>query len=84
LAGFFRIRAILTLALGPGKAEDGPVFDVYCSRHEARVLLSPDDILGLVNHPDGIALHWRCSCGHVGVRLMSRSRGGGPRTRKAA
>jgi hypothetical protein len=70
--------------MGSGKADHGAVFDVFCSRHRTRILLSPDDIRGLVNHPDGIEVHWRCSCGHVGVTRMTQPRGGGPRKREAA
>ena len=43
------------------------MFDVYCPRHAARLVLFTDDIEALVNGPDGVELHWQCSCGHRGV-----------------
>jgi hypothetical protein len=48
------------------------MFLVYCSRHQAKVLLSVDNITAVVNHPDGIHLHWRCSCGEEGTQRTSR------------
>jgi len=64
--------AMLPLARTHGKTHDGDVFDVYCSGHGARILLSADDIVSLVNRPGGIELHWRCGCGQVGVRQLAR------------
>jgi hypothetical protein len=72
LAGFFRIGAILPLFAGPGKAHDYHMFLVYCPRHQAKVLLSIDNITAVINHPDGIHLHWRCSCGEEGNQRTSR------------
>ncbi|MFI5041103.1 MAG: hypothetical protein ACHQNA_04525 [Acidimicrobiales bacterium] len=43
------------------------MFAVYCPRHDKRVLLFEDNIEALINHPGGIELHWRCTCGAAGV-----------------
>jgi hypothetical protein len=43
------------------------MFDVYCPRHQARILLGPRSIQVLRNTPDGTVLHWRCRCGATGV-----------------
>jgi hypothetical protein len=52
------------------------MFLVYCPRHHARMLLSVDDIVELINRADGIDLHWCCSCGEEGVqRGVSRPPG---------
>ncbi len=59
------------------------MFSVYCPRHEARVLLGPDAIVAVVSVPDGIAVHWRCTCGHRGVTLTGAGRGPG-RSRRVA
>lgn len=48
------------------------MFDVYCRGHGARVLLFPANIVALVNQPDSIELHWRCTCRTVGIRTMRR------------
>ena len=57
---------------GPGKVHREGMFDVYCRGHGARVLLFPDNIVTLVNHPDGVDVHWQCTCGTVGVRSIRR------------
>jgi hypothetical protein len=49
------------------------MFDVYCPRHQARVLLGSRSIESLVNAPDGVVLHWRCRCGERGVLHAGRS-----------
>ncbi len=63
------------------------MFTVYCPSHCRRVLLFPDNIEALINHPDGIDLHWRCTCGQTGVEHMgpasevvSAARRAGPAT----
>ncbi len=43
------------------------MFSVYCPNEDVRVLLGPESIEALVSTPDGIALHWRCTCGAAGV-----------------
>ncbi len=50
------------------------MFSVECPRHRARVLLSPESIVALVSAPDGIELHWRCTCGQTGVLLTGAGR----------
>ena len=52
------------------------MFDVFCPNHGSRVLLFSDDIEALINHPDGIALHWHCPCGERGVTVIPVSRRG--------
>jgi hypothetical protein len=84
LAAFFRTGTILPLVGSTGKVEDDGMFDVYCPRHRSRVLLFSDNVSALVNRPDALELHWRCTCGHTGIRRFSRSpRGSGP-VREAA
>jgi hypothetical protein len=49
------------------------MFLVHCPRHQAQVLLFVDNIVEVINHADGIDLHWRCSCGEEGIdRRTSR------------
>ncbi len=43
------------------------MFSVYCANEGVRVLLGPESIEALVSTPDGIAVHWRCTCGETGV-----------------
>ncbi|HMC52185.1 MAG TPA: hypothetical protein VKI64_05440 [Acidimicrobiales bacterium] len=49
------------------------MFAVYCPLHRARVLLFSDNISALVNRLEGVELHWRCTCGHSGIRRTGRS-----------
>jgi hypothetical protein len=51
------------------------MFVVYCPRHQARVLLSPDDITLVVSTVDGVELHWCCTCGESGVQCLRRPPG---------
>jgi hypothetical protein len=46
------------------------MFQVYCPHHGRSVLLFTDNIRGVINHPDGIELQWRCSCGAAGVQQI--------------
>jgi hypothetical protein len=62
------MKAILPLFGWPGKAHYRCMFLVYCPRHQAQVLLFVDNIVEVINHVDGIDLHWRCSCGEEGVQ----------------
>ena len=48
------------------------MFDAYCSRDRARVLLGPRNILSLHNTSDGIVVYVRCHCGHPGVVTFGR------------
>jgi hypothetical protein len=57
----------MPLLSGAVKAHDTYMFSVYCPKHGARVLLSVDNILALINDPDGVRLRWRCSCGQTGI-----------------
>lgn len=44
------------------------MFDAYCPRHAARVVLGPRRIRRLAISRDGaIEIHFRCYCGHEGV-----------------
>ena len=43
------------------------MFSVDCPGHAARVLLGPEAIMALASGPDGMAVHWRCTCGQTGV-----------------
>ncbi len=45
------------------------MFAIWCPRHRARVLLFPDGILSLHATPQGIRIHYRCTCGHEGCSL---------------
>ncbi len=48
------------------------MFDVHCEGHGGRVLLDASDVVGMVNAPDAIYLHWRCWCGHEGTSRTGR------------
>jgi hypothetical protein len=50
------------------------MFVVYCPRHRSRVLLFPDNIEELINQPEGIDMHWRCSCGESGLTHIHQER----------
>lgn len=43
------------------------MFSIDCPRHRSRVLVGLDSIEALVATPDGIEVHWRCTCGARGV-----------------
>lgn len=45
------------------------MFAVFCPRHRRSVLLSTADIERLENRDDGIAVHFRCTCGYRGLWL---------------
>ena len=49
------------------------MFTVYCSGHASRILLFPEHIEELRNHPDGVELSWRCTCGSTGVTRIRRA-----------
>jgi len=51
------------------------MFSVECPRHGGRVLLFPDNIETLVNTVSAIEIHWRCTCGEAGVKIVARSDG---------
>jgi hypothetical protein len=48
------------------------MFDIYCPRHESRVLLGNRSIESIVNTATGIEVHWRCRCGATGTELTGR------------
>ena len=50
------------------------MFDPYCKRHGSRVLLSNRRIRSIENNPDGIAVHFVCTCGEEGVWRTGRRR----------
>ncbi|TML39612.1 MAG: hypothetical protein E6G27_09970 [Actinobacteria bacterium] len=50
------------------------MFDVYCARHRSTVVLFDQNIAALVNGPDDLELHWRCTCGQTGVKRFARRR----------
>jgi hypothetical protein len=43
------------------------MFSVECPGHGSRVLLGLESIETLVSTPDGLEVHWRCTCGEQGV-----------------
>lgn len=43
------------------------MFSQWCPRHAAEILLGADAIVGMTATPEGIAVRWRCTCGHTGV-----------------
>lgn len=43
------------------------MFSFMCPRHGAEVLVWPSDIDGIRNTPDGVDVHFHCSCGFRGV-----------------
>ena len=47
------------------------MFAVFCPYQEARVLLSPGNILEMERRADGVAVRYRCWCGHVGVHVIA-------------
>jgi hypothetical protein len=49
------------------------MFDVYCPRHRARVLLGSRSIETFTNTSSGVVLHWRCRCGERGVLNTRRA-----------
>lgn len=48
------------------------MFDVFCSACSHRRLVFPNQVLGIVNAPDGIAVQFRCWCGELGVWTTGR------------
>jgi hypothetical protein len=51
------------------------VFSVCCPYHETRVLLSPSNILEMEHRPGGVAVRYRCWCGHAGWHELVRAVG---------
>jgi hypothetical protein len=61
------------------------VFDVFCPRHRARVLLSTGNVENLRNTDRGIEVRFRCHCGHRGTWITGRRAVSGERhVRRAA
>ena len=48
-----------------------PMFAVFCPYQEARVLLSPSNILAMERGAEGVAIRYRCWCGHEGVHVIA-------------
>ena len=55
------------------RADDGRMFPIHCAAHGREVLL-PYGRIRLENTDQGIAVHYRCTCGHEGVDLLGRER----------
>jgi hypothetical protein len=51
----------------------GRMFAVFCPYQESRVLLSPGNILAMETRANGIALRYRCWCGHEGWHVITRA-----------
>ena len=51
------------------------MFSVYCSWHEAEVLLGAHAIEAIHKDDKGFAVRWRCTCGNTGIHRID-----GPRT----
>lgn len=51
---------------------------VWCEDCEARVLLWPSDLRGIVNSADGPIVAYRCGSGHDGATLVRRQPDGKP------
>jgi hypothetical protein len=49
------------------------MFDVFCPRHQRRVLLGPSAIETLENTAQGIVVHWRCRCGARGTEHFGKA-----------
>jgi hypothetical protein len=56
-----------------GRVDDGRMFPIHCDAHGREVLL-PYGRIRLENTDAGIAVHYRCTCGHEGVELLGRAR----------
>lgn len=48
------------------------MFTVYCQRHGARTLIFPSSIDRVENGPEGIRVHYHCTCGERGVYRTGR------------
>lgn len=48
------------------------MFDVFCDACDRRRLVFPGQVLGIVNAPGGMAVHYRCWCGERGVWFTGR------------
>ena len=46
------------------------MFSVYCSWHEAQVLLGAHAIEAIHRDSKGISVRWRCTCGNTGVHRI--------------
>lgn len=51
------------------------MFAVFCPGHGRRVLLSAHDIVALRHGPEGMEVHFRCTCGREGVWRTGGRRG---------
>jgi hypothetical protein len=43
------------------------VFDAYCAGCSRRQLISPTQVLGIINDDAGIHVAYRCRCGEAGM-----------------
>jgi hypothetical protein len=78
MAGIYRRLSILPLVGLGGRAEDEPMFSIHCPSHGSNVLLGRRRVR-VVNTTDGVALVWRCICGHEGVEILSGAGAGSAR-----
>jgi hypothetical protein len=62
------------------------VFDVFCPRHRARVLLSTRNLENVRNTERGIEVRFRCHCGYRGMWVTGHRAVSGelPHVRRAA
>jgi hypothetical protein len=49
------------------------MMDVWCDECQARVLLWPGDLKGVVNTDRGLIVAYRCGAGHDGAELIERA-----------
>ena len=50
------------------------MFDVFCTAHGGRVLLTTRRILAIEGDRDTLSVHYRCWCGHEGTWLPHDAR----------
>lgn len=49
------------------------MMDVWCDECQARVLLWPSDLKGVLNTERGVIVAYRCGAGHDGAELIERA-----------
>lgn len=67
------MMTFLPLVDRPRRPDDGSMFPIHCDHHGREVLL-PYGRIRLENTDDGPVVHYRCTCGHVGVDPLGRQR----------
>ena len=43
------------------------MFSAFCPTHDATVLMTKRNVIGLANTDNGTVIRWRCNCGHEGT-----------------